>query len=162
MNTLGSYVISFRGLSAGAHNFSWDIDGKFFETDNFSEISEAGIQVDLQLQKSERLMQLDFSAQGTLKLPCDRCLAPMEIVIDASRTLILRESDRDESDDDDIVFLSSNEYQVSVAEWIREMIILSLPMRNVHDEDECDAEMIRKLEKLSDDSGTEPFIQSKI
>lgn len=107
-------------------------------------------------------MQLDFSAQGTLKLPCDRCLAPMEIVIDASRTLILRESDRDESDDDDIVFLSSNEYQVSVAEWIREMIILSLPMRNVHDEDECDAEMIRKLEKLSDDSGTEPFIQSKI
>jgi len=37
------------------------------------------------------------------------------------------------------------------------MILLSVPMRNVHPEGKCDSEIIEKLNKLSDDSGLKPL-----
>jgi uncharacterized metal-binding protein YceD (DUF177 family) len=39
------------------------------------------------------------------------------------------------------------------------MILLSLPMKNVHDDGDCDAEMIKKLEEMSDSGETISFEQ---
>lgn len=102
-------------------------------------------------------MKLDFEAAGELIIPCDRCLAPLSVEIDTERSLVVKESDDDEIDDDDLLIISRSEYQLQLAPWIREMILLSLPMKNVHDEGDCDAEMIKKLEDMSDSGETISF-----
>ena len=138
VKTSDQYIITFSGLASGEHNYSWDIDGEFFETDNYSEISEASIHVNCRLQKSAKLMELDFIAKGTLTLPCDRCLELLQVKVNSSRKIIIKESDIINSDDDDVFYINRHDYQFSVQNWIREMILLSLPMRNVHDEGKCD------------------------
>ncbi len=159
LNTHDTYAISFRGLSVGIHNFQWIIDGKFFEENDYSGITGADISVELVLEKTERHMKLDFDAFGELFIPCDRCLAPLSVEIDTQRSLIVKESDDDEIDDDDLLIISRSEYQLLIAPWIREMILLSLPMKNVHDDGDCDAEMIKKLEEMSDSGETISFEQ---
>ncbi|OFY04645.1 MAG: hypothetical protein A2W93_05295 [Bacteroidetes bacterium GWF2_43_63] len=155
--TSDQYIIHFTGLAAGMHDFSWNVDGKFFEADNYLGVTDASVQVNCKLQKSDRLMELDFSGEGTITLPCDRCLGPLELKINASRKVIVKESELENSDNDDIFFVNRQDYEFSAENWIREMILLSLPMRNVHPEDKCDNEMIEKLDNLSDDSGLKPL-----
>lgn len=155
------YVIPFRGLSAGVHSYQWEINGSFFEADEYSDILVASVEVSLLLDKSDRLMKLDFTAQGELTIPCDRCMAPLEVDVDCERTIIARETSSDEEGDDDLIFLNSHDYQLDVAEWIREMILLSLPMRNVHEDNECDPEVLAQLEKMRE-GGNKPFDETKI
>lgn len=157
VKTSDQYIIHFNGLSTGTHNYCWNIDGEFFEADNYSEITEASVQVNCRLQKSAKHMELYFSGKGTVTLPCDRCLGPLQVKIDATRKVIVKESEFETSDSDDIFFVCRQDYEFSVADWIREMILLSLPMRNVHSEGKCDDEMIDKLNELSDDSGQTPL-----
>ncbi len=162
MNKYATYVIAFRGLSAGVHTYSWDIDGTFFEVDNYCDVREASVTVDLNLTKTERHMQLDFAADGSIVLPCDRCLEPLSMKVKATRTMVIRQSEGTESEDDDMVFLSSSDYEFSVASWIRETILLSLPMRNTHKDGDCDEQVISKLRELSDKGGSTPFSETKI
>jgi len=157
LNTYDTYVILFRGLSVGDHNFHWTVDGKFFEKEDYSGITGADISVDLVLEKTEKHMKLNFDAYGELIIPCDRCLAPLSVDIDAQRSLIIKESEEGEIDDDDMVVVSRSEHQLQTAPWIREMILLSLPMKNVHDKGDCDAEMIKKLEDMSNGGETISF-----
>lgn len=157
MKTSDQYIIHFTGLAAGTHDYSWNIDGKFFEADNYSEITDASLQVNCRLQKSANYMELDFSGKGTVTLPCDRCLGPLQVKINATRKVIVKESELENSDSDDIFFVGRQDYEFSAESWIREMILLSLPMRNVHPEGKCDDEMIDKLNDLSDDSGLKPL-----
>jgi len=151
------YIISFTGLAAGTHSFSWELDGKFFEADNYLEISDASIKAACTLQKTSRHMELDFTAKGSITLPCDRCMEPLNVKVKADRKMIVRESDETDSDSDDLVFIGKHDRELDVEGWIREMILLSIPMRNVHPEEQCDSEIIEKLNKLSDDSGLKPL-----
>ena len=149
VKTSDQYIIHFTGLAAGTHDYSWNIDGKFFEADNYSEITDASVLVNCRLQKSDRLMELDFTAKGTITLPCDRCLGPLELKVNASRKVIVKESELENADSDDIFFVGRQDYEISAETWIREMVLLSLPMRNVHPEGKCDNEMIEKLKVFS-------------
>jgi uncharacterized metal-binding protein YceD (DUF177 family) len=157
VKTSDQYIIHFTGLAAGTHDYSWDIDGKFFEADNYSEITDASVQVNCRLEKSAKHMELDFGGKGTVTLPCDRCLGPLQVKINATRKVIVKESELENSDSDDIFFVGRQDYEFSAESWIREMILLSLPMRNVHPDGKCDDEMIEKLNDLSDDSGLKPL-----
>ena len=115
------------------------------------------MQVNCRLQKSAKHMELDFSGKGTVTLPCDRCLGPLQVKVNATRKVIVKESELENSDSDDIFFVGRQDYEFTAESWIREMILLSLPMRNVHPEGKCDDEMIEKLNDLSDDSGLKPL-----
>jgi len=157
VKTSDLYIIPFTGLAAGMHSFFWDCDEKFFEADNYLEISDASIMVGCTLQKSSRLMELDFTAKGTITIPCDRCMEPLKIKIKAGRKIIVRESEETDLDSDDLFFIGKSDHELNVEGWIREMILLSVPMRNVHPEGKCDSEIIEKLNKLSDDSGLKPL-----
>ena len=58
---------------------------------------------------------------------------------------------------DDIIYIGRQDHEISVAEWIREMILLSVPMRNTHPDGGCDSGMMDKLQNLSDDNGLKSF-----
>ena len=99
-------------------------------------------------------MELNFECKGNVGVPCDRCLDKLFVKIDTNRKIIVKESEQKHSDNDDIFFVSRQDYEISVLDWIRELILLSIPMRNVHLEGQCNPEMIDKLGNymLSDES----------
>ena len=73
MSTRKEYIIQFVGLGIGAHEFEFDINDKFFEGLDYSEIKQGQILIDLNLLKQYTMMVLNFKISGTIKQDCDRC-----------------------------------------------------------------------------------------
>jgi len=147
------FVIPFRGLGTGIHRFHYAIDGSFFEELEYSEIQEGNLTVDLTMDRQERMLLLDFLIQGTVDVPCDRCLEDFSLEVDDHPRLIVKFGDAYEEEDDDIIVIPHEEHQIDVRQHIYEYILLSLPLRRVHPDDElgqstCDPDMLSALERL--------------
>jgi len=149
------YRIAFRGLSDGSHDFNWEIGKSFFENISESEIRDAEVSVDLTLTKSGRLFDLHFVIKGSITLPCDRCLDDLVLSIEDDRSLIVRESERGEESNDDILFISPSDYELDLHQSIYDYIMLSLPMRKVHKEGQCNSEMMERFQDIQIDEADE-------
>ena len=124
MNYLKNYIIPFKGLSFGVHDYNWEIDKKFFEAIENTEINEGNLTVDLNLEKQERMMIFSFSITGEIKTQCDRCLDDLYIPIELNEVMYYKFGLESKEESDDVIILSDNEYQIDISELINEYIIL--------------------------------------
>ncbi|HEX8516326.1 MAG TPA: DUF177 domain-containing protein [Bacteroidia bacterium] len=156
------YKIQFVGLAAGKHEYDYKVTDKFFEDLDYSELKNGNIRVDLSLLKQSTMMSLDFRISGTVKVACDLCTEDFDLPISGEYQLIVKVGGSDSSvDDDDIITVAANEHELDLSQYIYEYIILSLPIKRVHPDNEhgessCDPEMIEKMQKyLTDNPGAD-------
>lgn len=151
MKTLSEYRIAVQRLSDGNHDFHWKISKAFFEKDPNSEIRDAVINADVELIKSDRLMELHFHFSGQLTIACDRCLDDLLLTINSDKTLLVRkgrESIDGQENKEDIVFIQANDPQIDLHQIMYDFILLSIPMRKVHPEGECNSEMMDRFQNI--------------
>lgn len=141
------FSIPFSGLKLGTHSFNFNISDSFFTLFDYSDLYSAKIKVDVLLNKKANLLSLDIQINGNIKLNCDRCTEDYWQAIDQRFDLLVKFSDwQEESTDDDIIVLSSNEHTLSLTHSIYEFINLSLPSKREHSSiDECNPEMIETI-----------------
>jgi len=141
------YKIPFAGLKPGVHEFMFKVTETFFESYEYSEIEKANCHIKLTMEKQSTMLLLNFEVAGTVDLPCDRCSERLEIALNGEYGLIAKFSDVKTQNTEEIIYLSSSEYQIDVREFIYEFIQLAVPIRKVHKEGECDEEMTKSLEE---------------
>jgi uncharacterized metal-binding protein YceD (DUF177 family) len=156
VNYLKDFLIPYKGLSIGVHNYKWEISQKFFEAIDNSEVEEADIEVMLDLEKQERMMIGQFGISGSVVVKCDRCLDKLELPVILDETIYIKFGEDEEEDTEDILFISESEYQVDFSQLINEYITLSLPLKKVHEDGECNEAIISKLEELSENETVDP------
>ena len=160
MEQQDDFVIPFRGLALEVHRFHYEIDGSFFEELDFSELQGADVIVDLDLDRQERMIVLDFDIRGTVDVTCDRCLELFPLPVDNRWQLIIKFGETYEEEDDDVIVIPHEQHQIDVTQYIYEYITLMVPIRKVHPDDEdgystCKPEMLRILEQHSDHGNTD-------
>ncbi len=154
MNYLKQFIISFRGLSIGTHHFKFDIDDRFFENYEYSEIKKGKIAVDLLLEKQQRMLILKFTIKGYVNVMCDRCLEYFNQQISGKERLIVKFGEKKYEETDEILIIPETEQRIDISHYIYEYINLLVPYRHVHPEDEngisqCNPEAIKRIEELS-------------
>jgi uncharacterized protein len=153
MGPLDRFRIEFGALGVGEHDFQFEIDDKFFEQFEHSPVEHGSIDVLVTVNRDEQNMMLvDFTMEGTVTLPCDRCAEDLELEVSGYNELIVKFGEAHE-EDEEVVVLSPKEHALNVAQYIYEYIALMIPLRNVHPDDEkgnsmCDPEALERLEKL--------------
>ncbi len=152
MSTLSFYNIAFKGLSQGKHIFDFEIDRKFFAEFEGSILEDGQVNVRLTLEKQSSLMIFWFEVQGTVEVQCDRCLEMYNQPIKSKDRIFVKFGEKEFVEGDDVIWVSTNDYQLNVAQLIYEFIGLAIPIKKIHPDDEegnsmCDSEMIEKLEK---------------
>jgi len=152
MKTLNRYAIQFSGLKPGTHDFEFEIDKKFFENIEYSEIKEGKIHVALELEKHSNMLVLNFVLQGDVKVPCDRCGEDFLLPLNDKQRLIVKFGDELTEESEDVITIPRNESEINVAHFIYEYIILALPYKRVHPEGKCDKEVLKKLKKLEEET----------
>ena len=156
------FVIPFKGLSSGKHDFVFDIDDKFFDAFTESEINKGKVHVEVHLIKSGTMLELIFSLEGSVYVMCDRCLDDFDLSISYNTNLFVKFGETTEEQTDEIIVLSHNEFEIDLSQYIYEYIHLSLPYRRLHPDDEngistCNKDMIKKLEEyLMDEKAKTP------
>lgn len=141
------FMIPFKGLKEGKHEFSFDINKTFFEELEYSMINDGNVKVDMEMDKQPTMLVFKFDIHGTIRLQCDRCLDNYDQPVDGERILIVKFTTR-ESDNrsEDIVILPEDAHEFDVGHQIYEYINLMLPIKHAHEfSADCNQEMIEKL-----------------
>ena len=154
MRHLDNYTIKFKGLKNGAHQFRFDIEGEFFGHFEGSEIEGGSLSVEIELEKKNKLLELDFHIEGTVRVQCDRCLDLFDMPIEYNNSLVVKFENGESDISEQIMFLSPEEHELPLAQYLYESIALSIPYKRIHPEDEegnstCSQEMINKIDELS-------------
>jgi uncharacterized protein len=152
VNYLDRFVIPFKGLGTGSHLFEYEIDNRFFECFEYSEIKEGSVNLVLNLEKDDRMMTLTLTFKGFLRSMCDRCLEPVDFTVDAVENLYVKFGDEEKEEDDNVLVIPETEYKLELGHQIYEILSLLLPYKKVHPDDEngnstCNPEMLGIISK---------------
>lgn len=149
MGKYSQYKVSLRSLPEGKSNFDYHLDNKFFELidDGSIDIKKGDLNVNLVVKKTIATFECGFEIKGTVRVPCDRCLDDITMNVDTKNRLIVKFGKEYSEESDEIVIIPEEDGEINVVWFLYEFIALSLPMKRVHPQGECNKTMSSKLKK---------------
>jgi len=158
MKDLKQFNIHYTGLKDESHLFNYQIDNTFFEAYNFDDFFDTNINVALQLEKKSTLLNLSFTAKGTVNIACDVSGEPFDQEVSAALALIVKFSETFNDENEEVLILPYSEFQLNVAQYIYEMIVLAVPRKRIHPkviDGSMESDALKKLETLRVQKTTE-------
>jgi|WetSurMetagenome_2_1015567.scaffolds.fasta_scaffold201125_1 uncharacterized metal-binding protein YceD (DUF177 family) len=161
MNPLKEFIIPFVGLELGNHVFDFEVDDKFFEQFEYSQIHSARLKVTVSLEKQERMLIFDTAIEGDIDTVCDRCGGNFRLPVEGNEQLIVKFGEEYAEESDDVIVIPATEYKFDLAPFIYEYAHLILPARILHPDDDkghsaCDPEMLKRLNDLAPHEKADP------
>ncbi|WP_348824027.1 YceD family protein [Flavobacterium aestuarii] len=152
MKQTKEYTIPFVGLKLGKHKFEYQINNPFFEIFDYNEFQNSDIKVNVVLDKQSNLLELNFKHKGTINVPCDMTGEDFDLPIKGKLKLIVRFGETFNNDNEELLILPFGEFEIDIAQYIYEMIVLSVPQRRVHPgikDGSLNTEALTKLKELT-------------
>jgi len=153
LKSLRDFSIPFTGLKLGKHQFEYLVTDAFFNEFEYSLVKKANLKCEVELERQETMLILNFHISGTVDANCDRCLAQYPQILDIYEQQVAKFSDEAIGEDEEIVILTKNDHEVDISGLIYEYINVAMPFITVCiDEGRtpyCDKEMLDSLNKLS-------------
>lgn len=132
MNSENTFLISFSGLKNGNHEFEFQVDTTFFKSYNYEDFNSINADIVVLLNKKSTLLELYFSFKGTVNTPCDVTNQDFDMPIEGELKLIVKFGETFDDDHDEILIIPFSEHQIDVAQYIYELVALSIPQKRVH------------------------------
>jgi uncharacterized metal-binding protein YceD (DUF177 family) len=132
MSKTKEYTIPFVGLKLGKHKFEYQISNAFFEIFDYNEFQNSDIKVNVVLEKKSSMLEVNFKHAGTINVPCDLTSEDFDMPIKGNMKLIVRFDEVFNNDNEELLILPFGEFEVDIAQYIYEMIVLSIPLKRVH------------------------------
>ncbi|MDO5607242.1 MAG: DUF177 domain-containing protein [Capnocytophaga sp.] len=152
MRKLREYDISFAGLKQGKHQFSYEVGKKFLELFDYDEFNDLQQTIEITLDKKSTLLELHFVNKGTVNVNCDLTNEPFDLQTESEWLLVVKFGEAYNDDNEALLILPHGEYQLNVAQYIYELIVLSVPAKRIHPEVEkgnFHPEIMQQLDALS-------------
>lgn len=152
MKHLKEFVIQFTGLKQGTHNFEYRIDNKFFEHFEYDEFNDAVLEVAVNFNKKTTLLELHFDVSGVVNVNCDLTNEPYDQPVQNNFDLVVKFGNEYNDENEEILIIPHSEYEINIAQYIYELIVLGVPQKRVHPgvlDGTLDSEILKKLEELS-------------
>ncbi|MDP3352772.1 MAG: DUF177 domain-containing protein [Flavobacteriaceae bacterium] len=151
MKEMNMFTIPFIGLREGKHQFEYQIDKKFFKAFQYDEFDDIDIKVDLSFVKKLTMLELEFQFNGSVTVSCDISNELFNLPINDEFKLIVKFGEEYNDDRDDILVIPHTEFQINIAQYIYESIILAIPSKRIHPnviDGSLKSEVIEKLKEL--------------
>lgn len=135
------FIIPFVGLKAGKHAYEFEVNKTFFEDREVSLIEDGNVHAHLILDKKETMMIGEYTVSGVVFTNCDRCNDPVELPISGSFRIVYKFG-LEPSDDENLIVLHPEDYELDVSEQLYELMCVSLPTRILHKPGDCNEEVM--------------------
>ena len=152
MKPIKEFTILFIGLKLGKHHFDYQIDKAFFEHFEYDDFNDVNILTELVFEKKTTLLELHFKISGAVNVNCDLSNEPYDQNIKGTFNLVVKFGEEYNDEHDDILIIPHGEYEINVAQYIYELIILSVPAKRIHPgikDGSLKSDILKKLEELS-------------
>ncbi len=148
---LKDFNIPFIGLKEGKHQFEYQIDNSFFKLFDYDEFNATAIRATLAFHKKATMLELTFNATGTVTINCDLTNEPFEQPIESDLDLLVKFGNEYNDENEEILIIPHGEYEINVAQYIYEMIVLAVPSKRIHpgiEDGTLESDILEKLEEL--------------
>lgn len=158
MGKYSRYQLELKDLELGKHSFEYELTNDFFKliNDEESDVKRGCLKLELDVNRTSSMFELNFTIKGFVLVPCDRCLDDIQMDVDSKNKLIVKFGEKFSEESDEIVIVPELEGNINIAWFVYEFIVLSLPMKHVHPHGQCNKVVVAKLKKhktyLKDDS----------
>ena len=132
MKLANEFLIPFVGLKLGKHHFEFQINNTFFDRFDYHEYESSDIKVNIVLDKKSTMLELNFKQDGTVNVPCDLTNELFDLPVKAKIKLMVQFGEEFNNDNEELLILPHGEFQIDVAQYIYEMIVLSVPLKRLH------------------------------
>ena len=152
MRPFKAYDIQFIGLKLGQHIYEYDIDNTFFNLFEYDEFNSVNLKTTLKLEKKTTLLELHFLTDGDVNINCDVTNEPYNQPIQSEFNLVVKFGAEYNNENEDILIIPHGSYEINVAQYIYELIVLSIPQKRIHpgvEDGTLDSEIRDKLKLLS-------------
>jgi len=152
MKPLKEFTIPFTGLKLGKHHFDYQIDYTFFEHFEYDDFNDVNVKANLVFEKKTTLLNLHFAMSGSVNVNCDTTNEPFDQKIKGKFNLVVKFGDEYNDEHENILIIPHGSYEVNVAQFIYELIVLSIPIKRTHPgikDGTLQSDILKKLEELS-------------
>ena len=154
MCDLKQYIISLPTLGEGHHEYEMKADGSFFAARGNDDVKEADVTAYVDIDVRHGAYKIGITCQGWIDIPCDRCLDPMRLDVDEDYDVTVRYGE-EYDEKDDLITIPEDESDFNLAPLIADTVLLSIPLRHVHLDGECNPEMEEIMSRHSSDAPEE-------
>lgn len=137
-------------MKNGHYAFDFTVDGSLFGEMESVEVKDAECGVHVEMERTQTALQLSVAISGKAVVECDRCLDDCDIPIDYEGNLTVHLSEQEGEYDGEQMWIAPGE-EFSLAQYIYESVIISLPYRRVHAEGECDPDMMSRFTPVTEE-----------
>ena len=148
MCDLKRFEIDLKALTEETTALEYVLDDQFFAALEDSQLQGGSLHVSGSIRKAVGFFELLLHTEGTVRVPCDRCLDMMDQPIEADLRLVVKLGS-EPREDDDIIIVDENDGILQTAWFIYESVVLAVPIQHVHQPGDCNDAMMRVLEQHS-------------
>lgn len=135
--------INLAQASEAAERLNIELTDRFFADLEQEEISGGDIHVEIFVKASAGdIYNVNIKADGHVTVACDRCLDPLDIEVETSDTLKVKDADPEDCDAPEMLYLEAGNPCFDFSWLVYEIIETALPMQRVHPEGLCNKEML--------------------
>ncbi|WP_346881784.1 DUF177 domain-containing protein [uncultured Algibacter sp.] len=152
MKPLKEFTIPFVGLKIAKHQFEYNIEQAFFEYFEYEDFNNVNIKVDVELEKKATLLELHFKISGWVNVNCDLTNEPYNQNVKNEFDLVVKFGDEYNDEHIDILIVPHGTYEISIQQYIYELIILAVPIKRIHpgiEDGTLDSDILKRLDDLS-------------
>lgn len=153
MGQLESYALELRNMPVGIQQFSYVVDDRFFKKMESADIRGGAVSATLTVKHDGDSFDLTLTVEGDIIIGCDRCLDDMAHHVEATYHTAVRYGDSYNDDSDELIVVPEGQRSLDLSGMIYDTIALTIPMKHVHPDGECNEEM---TEKLREHTGGDP------
>ena len=147
MGKFSQFKLQLKSLSQGTHEFEYHLDKQLFVNMESADVRDADVNVGLVVTYANDVYDLSFSVNGTVTVPCDRCLDDLVIDIDTHYGTKVKYGDDYREDADDLIEIPESDSYLNVAYMIYDTVSLAIPIKHVHPMGKCNRAMSSLLKK---------------
>ncbi len=123
------------------------VDTQFFKNMENTDIIDADVKVAMELEHKNDTYYCHFDLRGMMHIPCDRCLDAMEHPVDTTFDIAVKFGPEYDDSNDDVLVIPETEAWLNVAYMLYDTLVLTVPMRHVHPQGQCNRAMAGVLNR---------------
>ena len=132
MSVSNKFILKFAGLKDGKHKFEYEADLNFFKLYDYSEFNKANIKFKVDFIKKSTVLELQIIGEGFVNINCTLSNEPFDYNLKSQFKLIVKFGEYYDDSNDELLILPHGSHSINLDQFLYEMIVLSMPIRNVH------------------------------
>ena len=132
MSLSNNFILKFAGLKDGKHKFEYEADLNFFKLYDYSEFNDANINFKIDFNKKSTVLELQIVCEGVVNINCTLSNEPFDYNLESKLKLIVKFGEYYDNSNDELLILPQGSHSINLDQFLYEMVVLSMPIRNVH------------------------------